>query len=180
MVKYTNFLVKENFYLLEKPIAGYGNHKMKIYKPPFNIRTKELDQSLFLAGSIEMGKAVDWQKQMEDELKDADGIILNPRRDDWDNSWGQTKEDKNFREQVEWELYGLENCSLIAMFFEPGTKSPISLLELGLHIKSGRVIICCPDGFQKKGNVDVTAAFYRIPIIETFDEFVKSIKQIVT
>ena len=45
--------------------------------------------TVFLAGSIEMGKAVDWQTQIENELKDKlDGdtvvTLYNPRRDDWD------------------------------------------------------------------------------------------------
>src|SRR5687768_13327093 len=40
-------------------------------------------------------------------------------------------EEPKFREQVEWELAGLERADLIAMWFAPDTKSPITLLDRG-------------------------------------------------
>ena len=42
-------------------------------------------QRVFLAGSIEMGKAENWQTRLVDSLKEREGLILNPRRDDWDS-----------------------------------------------------------------------------------------------
>lgn len=153
---------------------------MKIYKPPTKILDLDFDKTIFLAGSIEEGKADDWQKKLETALKDEEGTILNPRRDDWDDSWTQSKDNKEFRNQVEWELFGLEHCTIIVMFFQPGTKSPISLLELGLHAKSEKLIVCCPKGYMKKGNVDVTCDYYEVPVVETFEELIKSIKKIVT
>jgi hypothetical protein len=153
---------------------------MKIYKPPSQITDLNFRHSIFLAGSIEEGKAKDWQKKLENELKDEEGIILNPRRDDWDSSWIQSINNKEFKNQVKWELFGLDHAKLIVMYFEPGTKSPISLLELGLHAKSEKIIVCCPDGYIKKGNVDVTCEYYGVPVIETFEELIKNIKEIVT
>ena len=153
---------------------------MEIYKPPSYIRELDFSKSLFLAGSIEDGKADDWQKEMEEALKDDEGIILNPRREDWDSSWEQTKENPNFKGQVKWELYGLELCKIIVMYFQPGTKSPISLLELGLHAKSEKMIVCCPDGYMKKGNVDIVCEYYGIPVVNTFEELVESVRHIVT
>jgi hypothetical protein len=149
---------------------------MEIYKPPFNIRKLDLfRKSLFLAGSIEMGNATDWQKEIEDHLADEEGIILNPRRDDWDESWIQSFKNKQFRQQVEWELYGLDNAAVIIMYFEPNTKSPISLLELGLHVKSGKLIVCCPDGYIKKGNVETTCNFYGVPVLNSLEDLKKTI-----
>ncbi len=78
-------------------------------------------KKVFLAGSIEMGNATNWQKEIEDHLADEEGIILNPRRDEWDESWEQSIKNKQFRQQVEWELYGLDNASVIVMYFEPNT-----------------------------------------------------------
>jgi hypothetical protein len=153
---------------------------MKIYKPPTKILDLDFDKTIFLAGSIEEGKADDWQKKLETALKDDEGTILNPRRDDWDSSWIQSKDNKEFRNQVEWELFGLEHCTIIVMFFQPGTKSPISLLELGLHAKSEKLIVCCPKGYMKKGNVDVTCDYYEVPVVETFEKLIESIKLIVT
>jgi len=85
---------------------------------------------VFLAGSIEMGKAENWQKRVAEALTDA--TVLNPRRDDWDSSWKQSIKNQKFRKQVEWELGAQQDADLILMHFEPGTQSPITLLELGL------------------------------------------------
>ena len=38
---------------------------------------------VFLAGSIEMGRAGDWQQDVQDALADLDVVLLNPRRADW-------------------------------------------------------------------------------------------------
>lgn len=81
--------------------------------------------SIFLAGSIEMGKAAFWQDKVARELSSLDIDILNPRRDDWDSSWKQEIENAQFREQVEWELKGLSLCDHVLFYFDPNTKSPI-------------------------------------------------------
>jgi len=149
------------------------------YKPPFNIRKLDLyGKSIFLAGSIEMGKAIDWQKEIVDLLKYEDIIILNPRRDNWDSSWVQSIDNPQFKEQIEWELYGLENATLILMCFTPNTISPISMLELGLCIKNRNVIVYCPDEFHRKGNIDVTCSLYRVPVFNDFEKFKENIKKI--
>ena len=77
---------------------------------------------------------------MSNELKDV--TILNPRRDDWDNSWTQSINNPQFREQVEWELEAMEKADIIAMYFDKSTKSPITLLELGLFAHTGKMIVC--------------------------------------
>ena len=42
-------------------------------------------------------------------------------------------------------------------YFDPNTKAPISLMELGLvsQLEKTKVIVCCPNGFYRKGNVEV-------------------------
>ena len=117
---------------------------------------------VFLAGSIEMGAAEDWQARLTIELSDVDCVVLNPRRDDWDSSWEQTIDNEQFREQVEWELTAMQHANVIAMHFEPGTKSPITLLELGLHAASDRLVVHCPEGYWRKGNVDVVCRRYHV------------------
>jgi hypothetical protein len=118
------------------------------------------ERSIFLAGSIEMGRAEPWQSGVAHALRDLDVVILNPRRDDWDASWKQTIDDPQFRAQVEWELSAQELATLILMYFAPTTKSPITLLELGLFAGSSKLVVCCPDGYWRKGNVDIVCARY--------------------
>lgn len=131
--------------------------------------------SIFLAGSIEMGAAENWQSKVERDLVDSSAIIFNPRRDDWDSSCVQSAHNPQFREQVEWELEALEQANLIAMYFDPNTKSPISLLELGLFGPTGKMLVCCPEGFWRKGNVDIVCARYSITQVNSLEELVDSI-----
>lgn len=149
---------------------------MKIIKPPTYFRPQDYHNSIFLAGSIEMGEAEDWQTKFINELSHCDYTFVNPRRDDWDASWEQSIKDTHFKEQVEWELGALENCNQIVVYFAPGTKSPISLLELGLFANSKKISVCCPEGFWRKGNVDITCRRYFIPQFETLESLIENFK----
>jgi len=111
-----------------------------------------------------MGGAEKWQDRVIETLKDTDWIFLNPRRDDWDSSWEQRMSNSQFREQVEWELQGLHMANKILLYFDPNTKSPISLLELGLHADDGKLIVVCPDGFWRKGNIEIVCHRYGITL----------------
>lgn len=43
--------------------------------------------TIFMAGSIEDNKAIDWQAQLANALINEDVILFNPRRDEWDSTW---------------------------------------------------------------------------------------------
>ena len=144
---------------------------MKVIKAPDSSFVIE-GMSVFLAGSIEMGKADNWQVRIERALTDQSVTILNPRRDDWDPAIVQSIDDPQFYEQVTWELTALEVADCVAMYFDPETKSPISLLELGLFARVGKMIVCCPDGFWRKGNVDIVCERYGVPQVEDIDALV--------
>jgi hypothetical protein len=144
----------------------------RVLKPPTPLELERGERSLFLAGSIEMGQAEPWQAEVERALADEDVVILNPRRDEWDPSWEQSIRNPPFREQVEWEISGQELATVIAMFFAPATKAPISLLELGLFARSGKLVVGCPVGFWRRGNVEVVCARYAIPMVETLTELI--------
>lgn len=139
--------------------------------------------TIFLAGSIEMGAAVDWQTEVTNELtmrQDASYknnvtwlrpiTILNPRRDDWNSAWTQSIKNPQFNQQVTWELESLERADFIYMHFDPKTKSPITLLELGMcaPMKHEKLIINCPDKFWRKGNVEIMAAKYGCTMVNDF------------
>lgn len=147
---------------------------MNVIKPPHRIEIT--NPSIFLAGSIELDKAQKWQDYITEQLADFPVTLLNPRRDSWDASWPQDINFGPFKEQVEWELEGLEIADLIIVYFDPATKSPISLLELGLHARSGKIVVCCPSGFWRKGNVDIVCRRYGIPQVETIDALIPYIK----
>ena len=136
-------------------------------------------KKVFLAGSIEMGTAEDWQEKIAGDISDLDVVILNPRRSAWDSSWAQTKDNPLFREQVEWELRGLEEADLVLLYLHPATKAPISLLELGLfgHAKPEKLLVCCPDGYWRKGNVDIVCERYGIKCTNDLDRLIVWVRQ---
>jgi hypothetical protein len=147
-----------------------------LVKPP-EIVNWNGKKSIFLAGTIDNGQSIDWQASVEEALSDLDILILNPRRDEWNATWEQSIENKQFKEQVEWELKGLEKVSQILIYFAPNSKSPISLLELGLHASSGKLTIVCPQGFWRRGNIEVVASRFTIPLYESLEEGLAVIRE---
>ena len=133
-------------------------------------------RSVFLAGSIEMGAAEDWQEIVTEAARKKYGnrksehFIFNPRREEWDSSWKQTIDSPKFYEQVSWELTALDCAQRIFMYYDPTSKSPISLLELGLHARGKRLIVCCPDGYWRKGNVEIVCSKYKIDLYNDLEE----------
>ncbi len=144
---------------------------------PNSYQEHKAKKSVFLAGSIEMGVAELWQDRLVKDLEGQDILIFNPRRDDWDASWEQTIENTQFREQVEWELNALEDADKVVFYFSPGTKSPITLLEFGIFAKANpeKMICFCPEGFWRKGNVDIVANKYGVKQVNSFAEMVELI-----
>jgi len=149
----------------------------RIIKPPTPFLSNDPLPSVFLAGSIDLGAAEDWQAQVEDLFSDLDVLILNPRRDEWDASWEQSIDNLQFREQVEWELAAMESSTVVAMYFAQASKDPVTLLELGLCARAGRLVVCCPAGYWRRGNVQVVCQRYGVPLVESLSELVAEVRR---
>lgn len=148
---------------------------MKEFKAPEQIEIRS-GKSIFLAGTIEMGKSEDWQYKVKHYFENEDVYIYNPRRDVWDSSWKQDFSNPNFYQQVNWELDALDKADYIIMNLLPDSKSPISLLELGLFANSGKLLVCCPKKFYRSGNVQIVCNKYNIPLFENIMELLESIE----
>lgn len=131
---------------------------------------------VFIAGTIEQGASRDWQQEVIDRLDDLDVVVFNPRRTNWDPTWPQDASFAPFREQVEWELDRLDDSDLILLSLMEGTKSPISLLELGLHANYGKLIVHCDPGFWRRGNVEIVCQRFNIPSFDTLNEAVGQLR----
>ena len=149
----------------------------RVIKPPAPLALAADECSVFLAGSIEMGRAEPWQAAVEHQLADLPIVLFNPRREEWDASWVQSIANPQFREQVEWELEAQERAALIAMYFAPTTQAPITLLELGLFVRSGKLVVCCPPGFWRRGNVEVVCDRYGVPLVDELTELVRLVRE---
>lgn len=153
-------------------------------KPIYSVgHEPQSERAIFLAGSIEMGTAEKWQERVVRELKNTTWVLLNPRRDDWDASWEQTIHNDKFVEQVAWELDAMERARYILMYFDPNTKSPITLLELGLYAgaetgtRLSKLVVVCPEGFWRKGNVDVVCERYNVRQLNSLTDAIRYFRE---
>ncbi|OHE91366.1 hypothetical protein CORC01_13343 [Colletotrichum orchidophilum] len=134
------------------------------------------EKSVFLAGTTSKR---DWRKDLSGSLSHLPVIIFDPFRPDWDSTWKEDIADERFRSQTEWELEMQERADIIVVYFEPDTEGHISLLELGLCARSGKVIVACPDGYKKRGNVQVVCSKYGIPLVESYEAlYVKLVQRL--
>lgn len=133
--------------------------------------------SIFLAGSIEQGKAVNWQDQVLEVLKTQNVTVFNPRRRSWDASWEQSLENSELVTQINWELEQIDRADIVFFFFQGDTLSPASLIELGLVSKMERKtgIVVCEESFWRRANVIITSQRNWLRTCNTLDEGVEQL-----
>jgi len=122
-------------------------------------------KSVFLAGTIDNGNSLNWQDKTIIELINL-GVknleVYNPRREHWNPN--PTKEE--MEKQIKWEQEHLDKADVIAMVLLDDSKSPISLLELGLYAKSKKLIVFCTPNFYRWDNVRLTCEKYNIELVQ--------------
>lgn len=141
---------------------------------------------IFLAGTIDMGNSENWQTKMAqkisnkinekfkdeksyfDTLFDGQIVFYNPRRDE-----GFDTENKaEIEYQIKWELDRIDAAHLVVMNILPDSKSPISLLELGMCCASNKSFcVICPKSFYRYDNVIITCKRHKVPVFETVEDF---------
>ena len=141
--------------------------------PPAPVLPQAHRPWVFLAGAIDQGRAEPWQDVVMQHLQHRPGTVLNPRREAWDATWRQDLDDPRFAEQVTWELDALEAADAILCWLPAGSQAPISLMELGLHARRGRLVVGCPAGFHRHGNVDAVCRRWNIPMAASLPEALK-------
>lgn len=122
----------------------------------------KLGFKVFLAGAIDMGNAVNWQLDVISRLSQFSSLVLvNPRRSNF------TKD--TLDEQIYWELDALEQVDAVFMWFPKDAKAPISFLETGLYLASGKLMIGAEDGFYRRRNLEITCRRYQVPLHKTLE-----------
>ena len=64
---------------------------------------------------------------------------------------------------------------MIIYNFDPNTQAAITLLELGLWVRSGKCVVCCPEGYWKRGYVQMICRRWEIEIVAGLDELVQRV-----
>lgn len=122
---------------------------------------------IFLAGTIDMGKSIDWQAATIERFRQLDKgryLFYNPRRG---SGLDGTKEDMYY--QIRWELEHLERADRIIMNILGSSKSPISLLEMGIYIRSGKLAVACEPDYYRYDNVKITCERYGVRLYPSLD-----------
>jgi len=153
---------------------------LTVIKAPTKISKHELNAfTIFLAGSIDQGNAVDWQLALSNKLVNYDAILFNPRRQEWNAKLKQSIDEPSFLEQVTWEQHYLHSADFRIFYFTKDSKAPITFMELGQTItKPG--IICCEEGFYRTGNLEITAKLNGMPIVSNMDDLLKHLKVLIS
>ena len=152
---------------------------MKVIKAPHSTNNVT-NTKVFLAGTIDMGKSVDWQEDLANRFEKYDVTFLNPRRTNWDSSWKQSITNPHFKQQVQWESDNLEDADIIVMNLLPDSQSIISIGELGEYGGKGKnMVVCCPEGFWRKGNVEFLCEKFSLPLFTDYDLMVNHLKNII-
>ena len=140
---------------------------------------------IFLAGTIDNGNSENWQDKLISTLgwylwtpdseedpgfdyalgasDNEDIVIFNPRRE----NWNPDSSNEDIIEQIHWEEEHLDKADLIVMFLSDDSKSPVSLLELGLYGPQGKMLVCCTNKFYRYNNVKCTCEKYGIELFES-------------
>jgi len=127
-------------------------------------------KSIFLAGTIDNGDSLNWQDKVIIELINL-GIsceVFNPRREHWNSNPSKEEMEK----QIKWEQDHLDKADIIAMVLLNDSKSPISLLELGLYAKSNKLIVFCTPNFYRWNNVKLTCEKYNIELVQDLNPLI--------
>ena len=139
---------------------------------PKEIAADKSFTKIFLAGTIDMGNSRDWQMEIYETFSGIDGryILYNPRQENWDAT-----RPGEMDYQVRWELDHLEDADMVIMYILGTSKSPISLLEMGLHAKSDKMHVICEKDFYRYDNVRITCEYYGVPLYDDLDSFLENL-----
>jgi hypothetical protein len=147
---------------------------------PRNDVTQVYAPQLFLGGTIDMGKSVNWQQLVIDVLDKSNvkANVFNPRRDGFPEF-----NEEELIYQINWELDAINSSDAVMMVFLDTSKSPVSMLELGLCLatkKKKQLFIVANDKFYRWHNVNETCKRFNITpydnLISAIDALVGSLK----
>ncbi|MEP2240010.1 MAG: nucleoside 2-deoxyribosyltransferase domain-containing protein [Maribacter sp.] len=120
-------------------------------------------RSIFLAGSMDHKQEGSWRTKVIAEFGAHD--IFDPTHVHHNNL-----NDEQMKRHVQWELDALQLADMILLNFLPIALSPISLVELGMYVRSNKLIVICPKAFYKSNYVNTLCKKYNTPIFNNITE----------
>jgi len=121
------------------------------------------EKYVFLAGSIDNSYFGDWRKKIIKKIETKVNVF------DPTNKKHNSLSNAEMKSHILWELDALAISDKILLNFLPDSKSPISLVELGLYVASNKLIVVCPIEFYKSSYVYTLCKKYDTPIYDTIN-----------
>lgn len=143
------------------------NKNITIDAPSYK-KAKDSSIKIFLAGTIDCDQgSVDWQHKICDKIQNINDnkysiTIYNPRREEFPDNGS-----KEVRRQIRWEHAHMDDADYIIMNILEDSKSPITLMELGMYAESKKLIVFCKPKFYRYDNVKLVCQKYKIPLYNT-------------
>lgn len=135
-----------------------------VYTSTIDLPSKDKMQngSIFLAGSIDVHLSGNWRKYVSRRIRGR--VIFDPTHNNHN-----ALSNLEMKNHIAWELKALALSDTVLLNLLPNSESPISLVELGLYVKSNKLIVICPTEFYKSRYVIQLCETYNTPIFETID-----------
>jgi hypothetical protein len=140
---------------------------------------------VFLAGSIDMGSAVDWQSELIERASSFDDkyvTFYNPRRSKV-FSGEQSLYNDDFAGQVNWEIDHIDRANIVVFYITAESKAPITMFELGYFMgktmddanresvdQKPRVVVGVEQGFWRRGNIEVMCDRFGVQLYDNLDD----------
>lgn len=139
---------------------------MEVQAPQYAVWPTSLP-SVFVGGTIDNGKARNWQRDLVSSLRDRcpSVVCLNPRRDEWDGGDGAR--------QVAWEMYMQRRSDYKVYWFEPKYLSPVTLAGVAMF-GDKRTVVGCSADYAYRENLLKFQEVRGFKMVETWDEFVEA------
>ena len=133
---------------------------------------------IFLAGGIQ--GCPDWQREVLQELHDADAIVFNPRRKVFPDVAAASE--ASCRVQICWEFTHIAESDIILMWFPEESVCPITLYELGritaLYSDTKKLIIGTHPSYPRRVDVKVQtelATDGKVSVLHSLHEMIAAV-----
>jgi hypothetical protein len=121
-----------------------------VVRPPAPLEKAPGTRSIHLSG-----EGTSWRAHVIAALAGAPVTIWDPDGDDPD--------------AIAWELAAAEQADRVLVYLDPAARSPSALVTLALLARTGRAVVCCPEGFWRKGHVELVCRVYGVPTAADLD-----------
>jgi hypothetical protein len=148
-----------------------SSHLMSSLYQQQKLYEKEYGPLIFMGGGITSCPL--WQDVVIKLMKDDKCVLINPRRESWDNTILG-------KEQIEWENIHLKLANKIMFWFPQETLCPITLFELGKYLMTDKeLFIGCHPGYKRKEDVLIQTNLERPDTVihSSLEDLVESIRK---